>query len=65
VGSVTGIGAMAGSTGGVLLATFTGVILQLTHSYFALFGIAASAYLVAFVVIITLAPGLKQAELNA
>jgi ACS family hexuronate transporter-like MFS transporter len=65
VGSVTGIGAMAGSVGGVLLATSTGFILQLTHSYFTLFGIAASAYIVAFLIIITLAPGLKRVELNA
>ena len=65
VGSVTGIGAMAGSVGGVLLATSTGYILQATGSYFVLFGIAASAYIVAFLIIITLAPGLKRAELNA
>ncbi len=66
VGSVTGIGAMAGSVGGVMMATFTGWILEVTHqNYATLFGIAASAYLIAFVVIITLAPGLKRAELNA
>jgi len=66
VGSVTGIGAMAGSVGGVMMATFTGWILEVTHqNYTTLFGIAASAYLVAFVVVITLAPGLKRAELNA
>jgi len=65
VGSVTGIGGMAGSAGGVLLATFAGVILERTHSYLSLFGIAASAYIIAFVVIITLAPGLKKADLSA
>jgi ACS family hexuronate transporter-like MFS transporter len=66
VGSVTGIGAMAGSVGGVLLATFTGWLLQGSDkNYIVLFGIAASAYIVAFLVIITLAPGLKRAELNA
>jgi ACS family hexuronate transporter-like MFS transporter len=66
VGSVTGVGAMAGSVGGVMMATFTGWILDVTHqNYATLFGIAASAYLVAFLVIITLAPGLKRAELSA
>ena len=66
VGSVTGIGAMAGSCGGVLLATFTGWLLQVSgNNYLPLFGIAASAYIIAFLVIITLAPGLKRAELNA
>ena len=65
VGSVTGIGAMAGSVGGVLLATSTGYILQVTHSYYTLFGIAASAYLIAFFFLITLAPGLRKAELSA
>jgi len=65
VGSVTGIGAMAGSVGGVLLATSTGYILQVTHSYYTLFGIAASAYLLAFFILITLAPGLRKADLSA
>ena len=47
VGSVTGIGGMAGSVGGILLATYSGFILQMTHSYATLFVIAASAYLTA------------------
>jgi MFS transporter, ACS family, hexuronate transporter len=65
VGSVTGIGGMAGSLGGFLLATFAGYILQFTHSYASLFAIAASAYLVAFAVLCLLAPGLKKAEFFA
>lgn len=63
VGSVTGIGGMAGSVGGFLLSTFAGYILQMTHSYASLFSIAASAYLVALVVIWLLAPGLKKVDL--
>jgi ACS family hexuronate transporter-like MFS transporter len=63
VGSVTGIGGMAGSVGGMLLATFAGYILQFTHSYSSLFAIAASAYLVALVIIVLLAPGFKKVEL--
>ena len=62
VGSVTGIGGMAGSVGGFLLATFTGYILQLTGSYASLFALAASAYLIALVVVVTLAPGLRKVE---
>jgi ACS family hexuronate transporter-like MFS transporter len=65
VGSVTGIGAMAGSLGGVLLATSTGYILQVTHSYFVLFAIAASAYMIAYFAMILLAPGLKKVDLTA
>jgi MFS transporter, ACS family, aldohexuronate transporter len=65
VGSVTGIGGMAGSVGGILLATYSGFILQMTHSYATLFVIAASAYLTALVIILLLAPGLKKVELVA
>ena len=63
VGSVTGIGGMAGSVGGVLLATFAGYILQITHSYASLFAIAASAYLTALLILVLLAPGLKKVDL--
>jgi ACS family hexuronate transporter-like MFS transporter len=62
VGSVVGIGGMAGSVGSALFAFFAGHVLQLTHSYASLFGIAASAYLLAIVVLYLLAPGLKKVE---
>jgi MFS transporter, ACS family, hexuronate transporter len=62
VGSVVGIGGMAGSVGSAIFAFFAGHILQLTHSYASLFGIAASAYLLALVVLCLLAPGLKKVE---
>ncbi len=65
VGSVTGIGSMAGSVGGILLAKYIGYILDLTGSYATLFIIAGSAYLVALVVMVTLAPGLRKANLTA
>ncbi len=64
VGSVTGIGSMAGSAGGALLAAYAGHILQLTHSYASLFGIAAGAYLFALLMLVLLAPGLKKVELG-
>jgi ACS family hexuronate transporter-like MFS transporter len=63
VGSVTGIGGMAGAIGGALMMNYAGYVLQLTHSYASLFAIAASAYLVSLCVILTLAPGLKRAEI--
>jgi ACS family hexuronate transporter-like MFS transporter len=65
VGAVVGIGGMAGSLGSALFAFFAGHILQLTHSYGVLFGIASSAYLLALLVLYVLAPGLKKVELAA
>jgi ACS family hexuronate transporter-like MFS transporter len=65
VGAVVGIGGMAGSVGSALFAFFAGHILQLTHSYAVLFGIASSAYLLALVVMCLLAPGLKKVEFAA
>jgi ACS family hexuronate transporter-like MFS transporter len=65
VGSVVGIGGMAGSVGSALFAFYAGHILQLTHSYASLFGIAASAYLLALIALCLLAPGLKKVEFAA
>ena len=65
VGSVTGIGGMAGSVGGTLLALLAGYLLGRTHSYAILIAIAASAYLVALAIIVALAPGLKKVEIAA
>jgi ACS family hexuronate transporter-like MFS transporter len=66
VASVTGIGGMAGSAAGSLFAIFVGYVLALTHSNYAiLFGIAASAYLVALVILVALAPGLRKVEIAA
>jgi len=63
VGSVTGIGGMAGSVGGFLLATFAGYILQRTHSYTSLMAIAGSAYLLALLALCLLAPKLRRVEM--
>jgi MFS transporter, ACS family, hexuronate transporter len=63
VGSVTGIGGMAGSACGSLFAIFVGYVLQLTHSnYTVLFVIAATVYLIALAIMNLLAPGLRKAE---
>ncbi len=65
VGSVTGITAMAGSVGGVLLSIEAGHILQLTGSYATLFILAGSVYVIAWVVLRLMAPGLKRVNLEA
>lgn len=65
VGSVVGIGGMAGSIGGMLIATTVGLILQYTGSYVPIFIIAGSAYLVAITVIHLLAPRLEPASVEA
>jgi len=65
VGSVTGIGGMAGSVGGMLIALVVGEILQKTGSYVPIFLIAGSAYLVALLVIHLLVPRLTPADLRA
>jgi ACS family hexuronate transporter-like MFS transporter len=63
VGSVTGVGTMAGAVGGFLFAKYIGHILQLTHGdYSILFIIAASVYLVSLMINLLLAPGLKKVE---
>lgn len=65
VGSVTGIGGMAGAVGGALMMNYAGYILQLTGSYASLFAIASSAYLVALSILVLLAPGLRKVTLAA
>lgn len=62
VGSVTGIGGMAGAIGGVLLLFSAGAIVQVTHSYVTLFIIACLAYPTAFLVIHAISPRLAPAE---
>jgi MFS transporter, ACS family, hexuronate transporter len=63
VGSVTGIGGFGGAVGGMLIALFTGFLLQLTHSYVPVFMLAGSAYLVALLVIQLLAPHLEPVHI--
>jgi len=65
VGTVVGIGGMAGALGGAVLAFLAGHILQLTHSYRILFAIAACAYLVALIILYVFAPALKKVEFAA
>jgi len=64
VGSVVGIGGMAGAVGGMLIARLVGEILQRTGSYVPIFIIAGSAYLVALLLIHLLAPRLEPAKVE-
>ena len=64
VGSVVGLGGIAGAVGGMLIAKITGYILQTTGSYVPMFFMAAFAYLIALAVIHLLVPKLKPVELN-
>ena len=63
VGSVTGLGGTAGAAGGMLFSASAGFILEKTGSYWPLFAIAATAYLVALGIIQLLAPRLKPVAL--
>ena len=60
VGSVIGIGGMAGAIGGMFMSKFVGFILETTHSYGIIFAIAAFTYLVAFAAIHLLSPRLQR-----
>jgi ACS family hexuronate transporter-like MFS transporter len=64
VGSVVGIGGMAGAVGGMVLALIVGEVLQRTGKYDVLWIIAASAYLTALLVIHLLVPRLEPAKLD-
>jgi ACS family hexuronate transporter-like MFS transporter len=64
VGSVVGIGGMSGAVGGMVLALVVGEVLQRTGKYDVLWIIAASAYLVALLVIHLLAPRLEPAPVE-
>lgn len=72
VGSVVGIGGMFGAIGGMVISPLVGWILETTKtpanpngSYFIIFTIAASAYLVALLIIHLLAPKLEPAAIEA
>jgi ACS family hexuronate transporter-like MFS transporter len=64
VGSVVGIGGMAGAVGGMLMAKIVGYVLQQTGSYHIPFLIAGSAYLLALAIIQVLTPRLDPARIG-
>ena len=64
VGSVVGIGGMAGAVGGMFISQVVAYILEKTGSYVPIFAIAASAYLVALLIIHLISPRLEPAKIN-
>ena len=62
VASVVGIGGFAGAVGGMMIATFTGFLLEATGSYVPVFMMAGSAYLLALAVVHLLVPRLEPAH---
>jgi ACS family hexuronate transporter-like MFS transporter len=63
VGSVVGLGGMAGAISGSLIAAAAGFILQFTGSYLSLFIMAGSAYLLALFIINLLVPEIAEVEI--
>jgi ACS family hexuronate transporter-like MFS transporter len=61
VGTVVSFGQVAGALGGAIFQPAAGHILQLTHSFVPLFVYSAFAYLLALLLLRTLAPGLQRA----
>ena len=64
VASVVGIGGMAGAVGGMLIAEIVGHLLQWTGGYMIPFFMAASAYLIALLLIQLLSPKLIPARIG-
>ncbi|MDB5433196.1 MAG: transporter [Caulobacter sp.] len=63
VGSVVGIGGMIGAFGGMAMAKYAGYVLDKIGAYTPIFVVAASAYLIALLVIHLLSPKLEPVEL--
>jgi ACS family hexuronate transporter-like MFS transporter len=64
VGSVVGLGGMAGALGGMLMQAASGRIREATGSYLAMFVLAGVIYLVGLLVVHRLAPRLEPADLG-
>lgn len=64
VGTVVSFGQVGGALGGAIFAQVAGHILQFTGSYVLLFIYCGFAYLLALLLLRTLAPGLKRAGLE-
>ncbi|MGZ5498405.1 MAG: MFS transporter, partial [Candidatus Aminicenantales bacterium] len=65
VGSIVGLGGMAGAAGGLLFSPFIGFVLERTHNnYLIPFLVSGSVYLLAFVIVQALAPRLEPVDLG-
>ena len=65
VASVVGLGGMFGAVTAMLFSQSAGWVLQVTGSYWSLFLIAGSAYLVALAILNALAPTLAPVRLDS
>jgi ACS family hexuronate transporter-like MFS transporter len=64
VGSVVGLGGVAGAVGGMLISKFTGFLLDATGSYVPVFIMAGSVYLIALAIVQVLVPRLEAATMG-
>ncbi|HEY8614602.1 MFS transporter [Phenylobacterium sp.] len=64
VGSVIGIGGMIGGIGGMAMSKYAGWVLEKIGSYTPIFVVAASAYLLALLVVHLLSPRMTPAKLD-
>jgi ACS family hexuronate transporter-like MFS transporter len=64
VASLVGVGGFGGAVGGMCIASFTGFLLQLTHSYVPIFFVAGSSYIFALLLIQLLVPKLEPASID-
>ena len=62
VGSVVGIGGMLGAIGGMAMAKYAGYVLEKIGTYTPIFIVAASAYLIALLVIHLITPKYELAK---
>ena len=64
VGSIVGLGGMAGALGAMLILKITGYVLTKTGSFTVLFIIAGSAYLISIAAMHLLVPKLEPARIR-
>jgi ACS family hexuronate transporter-like MFS transporter len=64
VASVTGLGGLAGSVGGMILMTSAGYVVQKTGSYTPLFVLCGTAHLLALAIFQALAPRMERVSLR-
>jgi MFS transporter, ACS family, hexuronate transporter len=64
VGSMAGLAGFSGAVGGVLFSGAIGLILQLTGSYYVVFGIASVAYLLCWTSLKLFVPDDKEVKIN-
>ena len=64
VGSMVGLSGFAGAVGGAAFSAAVGLILELTGSYYIVFGIASIAYLLCWIILKTLVPNRRMITIN-